>query len=150
MLGDTGAMRETVRSALVARPPELLYDLVVDVERYPDFVPGVSAAAVLERSEGEQLARLTVHRGPLRTEFTTRNRLVRAHSVDMQLVAGPFRVLHGHWIFTPVASNGCRIEFRVRFQFANPLKSALFEPLFEDTVASLVRAFVVRAQGLPA
>jgi len=110
----------------------------------------VSAAAVLERSEGEQLARLTVHRGPLRTEFTTRNRLVRAHSVDMQLVAGPFRVLHGHWIFTPVASNGCRIEFRVRFQFANPLKSALFEPLFEDTVASLVRAFVVRAQGLPA
>src|SRR5208282_3229328 len=63
-LGDTGAMRETVRSALVARPPGLLYDLVVDVERYPDFVPGVSSAAVLERSDAAQLARLTVHRGP--------------------------------------------------------------------------------------
>jgi ribosome-associated toxin RatA of RatAB toxin-antitoxin module len=68
----------------------------------------------------------------------------------MQLVEGPFKVLQGHWSFIPVASNGCRIEFRLRFQFANPLKSALFEPLFEDTVASLVRAFVARAQGMPA
>jgi ribosome-associated toxin RatA of RatAB toxin-antitoxin module len=143
-------MRETVRSALVARPPKVLYDLVVDVDRYPDFVPGVSAAAVLERGEAVQLARLTVHRGPLRAEFTTRNHLVPGHSVEMQLVEGPFKVLQGHWSFIPVASNGCRIEFRLRFQFANPLKSALFEPLFEDTVASLVRAFVARAQGMPA
>ncbi len=150
MLGDTAAMRETVRSALVARPPQLLYDLVVDVERYPQFVPGVHDAAVIERSDSEQLARLTVHRGPLRTEFTTRNQLAPGRSVDMQLVSGPFKVLQGHWSFTPVASNGCRIEFRVRFEFSNPLKSALFEPLFEDTVATLVRAFVTRAQGLPA
>jgi ribosome-associated toxin RatA of RatAB toxin-antitoxin module len=140
-------MRETVRSALVARPPAVLYDLVVDVERYPEFVPGVSAAAVLERTDDVQLARLTVQRGPLRTSFTTRNQLVPGHSVDMQLVEGPFRILQGQWSFTPVASNGCRIEFRVRFQFTNPLKSALFEPLFEDTVATLVRAFVARAQG---
>jgi len=146
-LGDTAAMRETVRTALVARPPAVLYDLVVDVERYPAFVPGVSAAAVLERTGNEQLASLTVQRGPLRTAFTTRNYLVPGQSVDMQLVEGPFKVLQGHWSFTPVASNGCRIEFRVRFQFSNPLKSALFEPLFEDTVAALVRAFVARAQG---
>jgi ribosome-associated toxin RatA of RatAB toxin-antitoxin module len=142
-------MRETVRSALVARPPGVLYDLVVDVERYPEFVPGVSAAAVLERNAAEQLARLSVHRGPLRAEFTTRNRLVPGQSVAMELVSGPFKVLQGHWSFTPVASNGCRIEFRVRFQFSNPLKSALLEPLFEDTVATLVRAFVARAQGMP-
>jgi ribosome-associated toxin RatA of RatAB toxin-antitoxin module len=143
-------MRETIRSALVARPPAVLYDLVLDVERYPDFVPGVKAAAVLEHSAGVQVARLTVHRGPLHAEFTTRNQLVPGHSVDMQLLSGPFKVLQGHWSFTPVASNGCRIELRLRFQFTNPLKSALFEPLFEDTVATLVRAFVARAQAQPA
>ena len=140
-------MRETVRSALVARPPAVLYDLVVDVARYPEFVPGVSSAAV--HCETRELFILSTleHRGPLRTAFTTRNHLVPGHSVDMQLVEGPFKVLQGHWSFTPVASNGCRIEFRVRFQFSNPLKSALFDPLFEDTVATLVRAFVARAQG---
>jgi ribosome-associated toxin RatA of RatAB toxin-antitoxin module len=143
-------MREVTRSALVARTPALLYRLVEEVERYPEFVPGCTLAEVLERSENEMLARLAVRRGVLRTEFTTRNTLDPGRSVHMQLVEGPFRVLQGHWSFTPVASNGCRIEFALRFEFASALKSALFEPLFEETAGSLVRAFAVRAQSLPA
>ena len=138
------------RSALVARPPALLYQLVEDVERFPQFVPGCTAALVLERGADEMIARLAVRHGPLRTEFTTRNRLEPGRSVQMHLVDGPFRVLEGRWTFTPVASNGCRIELAMRFQFSNALKSALFEPLFEETAASLVRAFVARAQSLPA
>jgi ribosome-associated toxin RatA of RatAB toxin-antitoxin module len=138
------------RSALVARPPALLYRLVEEVERYPEFVPGCTAAQVLERGENHVIARLAVHRGLLRTEFTTRNVLVPGHSVHMHLVQGPFRVLEGHWSFTPVASNGCRIEFALQFEFSNALKSALFEPLFEETAGSLVRAFATRAQQLPA
>jgi ribosome-associated toxin RatA of RatAB toxin-antitoxin module len=142
-------MRDVTRSALVARPPALLYQLVEQVERYPEFVPGCSAAQVLERGEHQMLARLVVRRGLLRTEFTTRNVLDPGRSVHMQLVEGPFRVLEGHWSFTPVASNGCRIEFALRFEFSNALKSALFDPLFEETAGSLVRAFATRAQNLP-
>jgi ribosome-associated toxin RatA of RatAB toxin-antitoxin module len=138
------------RSALVARPPELIYQLVEDVERYPQYVPGCTDAKILERSPGEMLAHLAVRRGPLRTEFTTRNRLEPGRSIHMDLVDGPFEMLEGNWTFTPVASNGCRIDLRMRFQFSNRLKSALFEPLFEETAASLVRAFVSRAQGMPA
>jgi ribosome-associated toxin RatA of RatAB toxin-antitoxin module len=143
-------MREMTRSALVARPPALLYRLVEEVERYPEFVPGCSFAQVLERGDNQLLARLAVRRGLLRTEFTTRNLLDPGRSVHMQLVEGPFRVLEGNWSFTPVASNGCRIELALRFEFSSALKSALFEPLFEETAASLVRAFAARAQSLPA
>ena len=138
------------RSALVARSPELLYQLVEDVERYPQFVPGCTEATVLERSTNEMVARLAVRRGPLRMQFTTRNRLDPGRSMHMDLVDGPFRTLEGEWSFAPVASNGCRIELSLRFQFSNLLKSALFEPLFEETAASLVRAFVSRAQSIPA
>jgi ribosome-associated toxin RatA of RatAB toxin-antitoxin module len=137
------------RSALVARPPPLVYRLVEEVERYPEFVPGCTAAQVLERGENHVVARLAVQRGLLRTEFTTRNTLDPGRSVHMHLVEGPFRVLEGHWSFAPVASNGCRIEFALRFEFSNALKSALFEPLFEQTAGSLVRAFAARAQSLP-
>jgi len=139
-----------MRSALVARSPELVFQLVEDIERYPEFVPGCTEARVLERSEKEMVARLAVRRGPLYTQFTTRNRLDRSRSVRMDLVEGPFQLLEGNWTFTPVASNGCRIELAMRFQFSNRLKSALFEPLFEETAASLVRAFVSRAQSMPA
>jgi len=143
-------MREMTRTALVARVPQRLYELVEDVERYPEFVPGCAAAQVLERQDHQMLARLAVRRGPLRTEFTTRNELDPGRAVHMYLVEGPFRVLEGHWRFMPVASNGCRIDFSLRFQFANALKSVLFEPLFEETAAQLVRAFVARAQSTPA
>ena len=143
-------MRDVTRSALVARRPVLLYRLVEEVERYPEFVPGCTAAQVLERGDNQMIARLAVRRGLLRTEFTTRNVLDPGHSVHMHLVQGPFRVLEGHWSFMPVASNGCRIEFSLRFEFSNALKSALFDPLFEQTAGSLVRAFAVRAQQLPA
>jgi ribosome-associated toxin RatA of RatAB toxin-antitoxin module len=143
-------MRDVTRSALVARRPALLYRLVEDVERYPEFVPGCTAAQVLERADNQMIARLAVRRGLLRTEFTTRNVLDPGHSVYMHLVQGPFRVLEGHWRFTPVASNGCRIELALQFEFSNALKSALFDPLFEQTAGSLVRAFAVRAQQLPA
>lgn len=138
------------RTSLVARPPGVVYQVVDDIERYPQFVPGCTAANVLERDERQVVARLAVHRGLLHTHFTTRNRLDPGRSVHMQLVEGPFKVLEGSWHFSPVASNGCRIDFKLRFQFSNPLKSALFEPLFEEAQAALVRAFVARAQSLPA
>jgi ribosome-associated toxin RatA of RatAB toxin-antitoxin module len=138
------------RTSLVARPPAVLYALVDDIQRYPEFVPGCTAAQVLERSESEVVARLAVRRGPLHTHFTTRNRLDPGHSVHMDLVEGPFKVLTGSWSFSPVASNGCRIELQLRFQFSNALKSMLFDALFEETQAELVRAFVTRAQSLPA
>jgi ribosome-associated toxin RatA of RatAB toxin-antitoxin module len=140
-------MREMTRTSLVARLPRVVYQLVDDIERYPEFVPGCTAAEVLERSDQVVVARLAVRRGLLHTEFTTRNQLDPDRSVHMELVEGPFKVLEGSWQFSPVASNGCRIDFRLRFQFANPLKSALFEPLFEQAQTDLVRAFVARAQS---
>lgn len=138
-------MREMTRSALVARSPRALYQLVEDVERYPEFVPGCTSAQVLERGEREMLARLAVRRGPLHTHFTTRNELDPGRGVSMHLVEGPFRVLEGSWKFTAIADQGCRIELWLRFQFSNALKSALFDSLFEETAASMVRAFVARA-----
>jgi len=143
-------MREMARTSLVARSPEVVYRLVEEIESYPQFVPGCTSAEVLERNEHVVVARLAVRRGPLRTQFTTRNRLDPGHSVQMQLIDGPFKVLEGSWNFTPVASNGCRIEFKLRFQFSSVWKSALFEPLFEEAQAELVRAFVARAQSRPA
>ena len=147
---QTCLMRELTRSALVSRSPETLYRLVEDIERYPEFVPGCTEAKVLGRGDHEMLAHLVVRRGPLRTAFTTRNHLDPGRGVQMHLVEGPFRLLEGRWSFTPIADQGCRIELALRFQFSNALKSALFDPLFEETAASLVRAFVTRAQALPA
>ena len=139
-------MREVKRSALIAESPARMYALINDIERYPEFVPWCTAARVESRKEGEVVATLTIKRGPLRAEFTTRNLLEPDKRVLMQFVSGPFRVLEGLWTLTPLGELGCRVELEMRFEFANRVAGTLFESLFEDTAASLVDAFVKRAR----
>jgi ribosome-associated toxin RatA of RatAB toxin-antitoxin module len=143
-------MREVKRSALIAETPARMYALVNDIERYPEFVPWCTAARVDTRKAGEIVATLTIKRGPVRSEFTTRNLLEPDKRVLMQFVRGPFRVLEGLWTFTALGDLGCRVELEMRFEFANRLTNALFAPLFEDTAASLVDAFVKRARDTKA
>ena len=81
------------------------------------------------------VATLNIKRGPLKTEFTTRNLLEPDRRVLMQFVSGPFRVFEGLWTLTPLGDLGCRVELEMRFEFANRVTGALFEPLFEDTAA---------------
>ena len=68
-------MREIKHSALVAQPPARVFDLINDIESYPTFVPWCTHAKVLSRSDREIVATIGVHRGPLQSEFTTRNEL---------------------------------------------------------------------------
>jgi len=140
-------MRTLTRSALIAQPPAVVFALVADVASYPSFVPGCSSAEILLRTASEVVARIAVHRGPLSTRLTTRNRLQPHQSITMELVDGPLRALHGVWSFAPVAANGCRIDLTLEFEFSNPFKAALLEPLIEGTATSMVKAFVARAQS---
>jgi ribosome-associated toxin RatA of RatAB toxin-antitoxin module len=139
-------MREVKRSALIAESPARMYELINDIESYPSFVPGCTAARVVSRKDTEVVATLNIKRGPLKAEFTTRNLLEPDKRILMQLVSGPFRVLEGLWTLTPLGDLGCRVELEMRFEFANRVTGALFEPIFVDTAASLVDAFVRRAR----
>ncbi len=123
-----------------------MYALINDIDRYPEFVPWCTASRVESRKEGEVVAKLTIKRVPLRDEFTTSNLLEQGKRVLMQFVSGPFRVLEGLWTLTPLGDLGCRVELEMRFEFANRVAGTLFAPLFEDTAASLVDAFVKRAR----
>jgi ribosome-associated toxin RatA of RatAB toxin-antitoxin module len=140
-------MREVKRSALIAESPARMYSLINDIDQYPVFLPWCTAARVVERRAGEIVATLNIKRGPLKTEFTTRNLLEPDRRVLMQLVNGPFRVFEGVWTITPLGDLGCRVELEMRFEFANRVTGALFESLFEDSAGSLVDAFVQRARA---
>lgn len=149
-------MREVKRSALIARPPRVLFDLINDIESYPRFIPWCTHTRVLSRSATEIVATIGVQRGPLTSEFTTRNELEADRRILMHLVNGPFRMLEGEWLLTPVESvrpepggTGCRVQLNMQFAFKNPLTAMLFEQKFAETVTSLVDAFAARARTIP-
>lgn len=138
---------------MIAQTPERMFALINDIESYPLFLPWCTDAQVRSRTEQEIVACITVRRGALHAQFTTRNELTANRHVGMHLVSGPFKTLEGEWTLTPVESPGqagCRIDLLLRFAFANRLTSLVFEPLFEETAGSLVDAFVGRARTLGA
>lgn len=148
-------MREIRHSALVARPPRRLFELINDIESYPQFVPWCTYARVRSRTEREIIATIGVRWGPLQEEFTTRNELEPDSRILMHRVDGPFKMLEGQWLLSPVApaggqGEGCRVQLTLRFAFRNPLTALVFEQKFGDSAAALVDAFVARARSSPA
>ncbi len=142
-------MREVKRTALVSQPPSVLYALINDIEAYPGFVPWCTHARVLERTDTQILATIGVRQGALNGEFTTRNTLEPERAITMHLVKGPFSALEGRWLLSPIDTHGCRVDFTVNFAFRNRLTALLLEPLFAQTIGSLVEAFVQRARTRP-
>lgn len=140
------AIREIRRSALVTFSPEQMFDLVIDVERYPQFLPWVTGAELHQRSERDLLASMEMQRSGVRERFTTRNEFDRPAYMTMRLVDGPFRLLEGRWTFTPIGTAGTRVELAMRFEFASPLASMLFGKSFEQSCGQLIDAFVARAR----
>ncbi|MGI9330467.1 MAG: type II toxin-antitoxin system RatA family toxin [Gammaproteobacteria bacterium] len=138
-------MREVKRSAIVPHSPQAMFDLVADVERYPEFVPGCVGAKLLSRDELELTGSLELSVGPLKSAFTTRNKLSPPHDMSLELLEGPFKSLQGDWHFEALGDAGCRIELSMRFAFSDPVKDMLLGPAFEQSCNRLVDAFVTRA-----
>jgi ribosome-associated toxin RatA of RatAB toxin-antitoxin module len=144
-------MREVKRNALVPYTPAQMFALVEDFERYPEFLPWVSAATLLSRDGDELVGRLDMERLGIKEHFTTRNRLQAPTQMDMQLVDGPFKQLDGTWRFTAICDaagtpRGTRVDLGIQFEFKNAMLDMLIGKAFEASCGSLVDAFTKRAR----
>ena len=139
-------MREVRRSALLPYPPDAIYGLVADFERYPEFLPWCSGARIVAREGDEVTATLALASGLVRASFTTRNRNVPGRSITMNLVDGPFDTLEGRWDFTPVGEAGTRVDLSMRFATQGIAGALALGPAFEAACNRLVDAFARRAR----
>lgn len=130
---------------IVPYTPAQMFDLVADVERYPEFVPWCAGSELLERDDDELTGRLVLAMGPLTGSLTTRNRLDPPDTMTLELVEGPFRELYGEWQFKALGDSGCQVDLQMRFSFSNPVKDMVLGSAFEQTCNRLVDAFVSRA-----
>ncbi len=139
-------MPQISRTALVPFSAEQMYQLVNDVNAYPDFLPGCVGSRVLDASPEQMTAAVDVSKAGISKTFTTRNTLHSNRSILMHLVDGPFKSLMGGWKFTPLSPEACRIEFHLDFEFTNKLIELAFGRIFKELAANMVNAFTVRAK----
>lgn len=134
------------RTALVPFSAEKMYLLVNDIKSYQEFLPWCSASEILEQSEQEMLASVTISGGGLSKAFVTRNTLVPFESITMVHVDGPFKSLTGVWSFNALSEEGCRIELKMDFELTQGLKSMVFGVMFNKIADKLVESFTQRAR----
>lgn len=139
-------MPHVVRSALVPYSAEKMYALVDDILAYPRFLPWCRHTTVLSRTESEVKACIDVAKGGFDKSFTTLNRVVPNRTIEMNLVDGPFKKLHGQWDFQVLAENASKVILDIEFEFSNKITSMVMGPIFNQAIDTLVDSFVARAQ----
>ena len=133
--------------------PEQLFALVVDVERYPEFVPWVTRLRTWNRRpDGEGItlldAEAEVGFSIVHERFSTRVRLDEpALAIDVALISGPFRRLENRWRFAP-HDTGAELRFEIDFEFKSRLLDTLLAVNFHRAVNRLVGCFEDRAKAL--
>ncbi len=142
-------MKTVHKSVLIWYSPEEMFALVTGVEHYPQFLPWCDRAAVLERDDTGMTAEVGIAMAGLRQTFVTRNVHEEGRRVQMHLIKGPFSRLEGDWHFHPVADGSqraCRVELLLNYGFESAALAALVGPIFDRIAASMVDAFVKRAE----
>ena len=123
-----------------------MYDLVADVERYPEFLPWCAALRVVDRKENALVADMVVAYSVFRERFRSKVKLdPRAMRIEAQYVDGPFRNLENRWRFTDKPDGGSVIDFEIAFEFRNFLLQATAQAVFDKAFPRMSDAFVKRA-----
>lgn len=145
-------MKHVNKSVLLWYSPQEMFDLVVDIESYPQFLPWCQRVEILALEPGQVTARLHLAFAGVRQSFTTRNTHGDKHSLTVSLVDGPFSALAGFWRFHPLqapgseASAACKVEFDLRYQFSHRTLELLVSPMFDRVANTMVESFVKRAE----
>lgn len=127
---------------------EQLFDLVADVERYPEFLPWCISCVVVAREDKAMHADLVIGYKLFREKFGSRVTLDRPHHIHVEYLRGPMKHLSNHWRFIPMPDGTCTIDFHVDFEFRNPVFQRLMGVFFNEIVRRMVGAFEARAKEL--
>ena len=142
-------MASLSRSALLPFAPDAVYQIVADIERYPDFLPWCTAARVVAMSDAKITAELEFAARGLRDTLVTENSLQPGRCMTLELISGPFSQFRGLWTFSELGAQAeaCKAEFQVDYELGGGL--ALFAgPLVNHAADRLVDAFADRCNTL--
>lgn len=141
----------------VAHSPERMFDLVADVERYPEFLPFCSSLAVRRRTLDEEgreviVADMSVGYRAIRERFTSRVTLDRAKNrILVEYIDGPFSFLENRWTFLPDETRGpggAAVEFFISYEFRSRMLAMLAGAVFDRIFRMFSEAFEARADAV--
>ncbi len=135
-------------------PALQLFELVMDIERYPEFLPWCRAARIIERDENRLMAELVISFKHITESYVSEVKFSQPVDpsgngfIDVVMVRGPFEMLENHWKFTSVDNTSTDISLNLSFKFRSRLLDSIIGLLFGKASVKMVNAFKKRADDL--
>jgi ribosome-associated toxin RatA of RatAB toxin-antitoxin module len=136
------------KSALVRFSAKQMFDLVNDIESYPEFLPWCSTSRILKREGDIVEAELTISKGGFKKSFSTRNTIDPGGKITVSLLEGPFTYLEGVWNFMPLREDASKISLDLEFEMPGVLASLAFGTVFNQICNTMVASFTERAKAV--
>ncbi|TAL42486.1 MAG: type II toxin-antitoxin system RatA family toxin [Methylovulum sp.] len=136
------------KSALVRYSAQQMFDLVNDIEAYPQFLPWCSGSRIIKRADDFVEAELLISKGGFKKSFSTRNRIDRGGTITVSLLDGPFSYLEGVWNFMPLREDASKISLDLEFEMSGKLASLAFGAVFNQICNTMVSSFTNRAKQI--
>jgi ribosome-associated toxin RatA of RatAB toxin-antitoxin module len=136
------------KSALVKFSAQQMFDLVNDIEAYPQFLPWCSNSRIIKRADDLVEAELMISKGGFKKSFSTRNRIDRGGRLTVSLLEGPFSYLEGVWDFMPLREDASKISLNLEFEMSGKLASLAFGAVFNQICNTMVSSFTTRAKEI--
>ena len=141
-------MKKISRSALLPYSSKMMFELVNNIESYPEFLPWCGGSSIVESSDSIMVANVVIAKAGVKKSFTTRNTLVPFERIELQLVDGPFKVLFGSWSFHELDADSCKIVLNISFEMKSGVLNIVLSNMFEKITATLVDSFCTRAKDI--
>jgi len=139
-------MTRIEKTALVKFSAQQMFDLVNDIESYPQFLPWCSQSRIIKREGNMVEAELSISKGGFQKAFSTRNELDMGKQMTVSLIDGPFSHLAGVWQFQPLREDASKIVFDLDFELSGKLASLAFGAVFNQICNTMVSSFTQRAK----
>ena len=133
------------KSAIVFFNQKEIFQLIDDVEHYPDFLPWCGGSKVIKRTKKITEATIEINFKGVKQSFTTRNLKKPFEIMEINLVDGPFKKLTGSWKFTNIDKNSCNIELSLMYEFNNLILEKLIGPIFNIIANTFIDEFIKEA-----
>lgn len=137
----------------VPHGPQEMFDLVADVERYPEFLPLCTGLRVLRRQQESEereslVAEMSIGYKSIAERFTTKVVLDRANRViHVSYIDGPFKYLENRWEFRP-DGEGCTVHFSIKYEFRSMALGLIMGAMFDRAFRRFTHAFESRADSV--
>lgn len=135
-------------SRILPYTSEQLYALVMDIEKYPEFLPWCLGARINSQSKTNLSADVVVGYKIFRESFSSRVHFTKAKEIDVEYLKGPMRHLHNKWAFKDIKSGRCKVDFYVDFSLKTKLFETIVDQFFHKALVRMITSFEMRAIDL--